>query len=54
MWQDYFNLNKKGMTLVDMLLLLLSLEAIQRIWTQEKSDAQSNEQGKEMKQETWY
>jgi hypothetical protein len=40
-WQDQFNLHKKGMTLMDMCLLLLSLEAIERFCTQEKSNSQS-------------
>jgi hypothetical protein len=32
MWQDQYNLNKKGMTLMDMRLLLTSfLEAIKRV-----------------------
>jgi hypothetical protein len=32
-WQDQFNLHKKGMTPVDMHLLLTSLEAIERVCT---------------------
>jgi hypothetical protein len=32
-WQDQYNLNKKGMTPMDMRSLLTSLEAIQRICT---------------------
>ncbi len=40
-WQDQFNLHKKGMTPVDMHSLLLSLEAIKCLCTQEKSHAQS-------------
>jgi hypothetical protein len=31
MWQDQFNLHEKGGTSVDMCLLLLSLEAIERV-----------------------
>jgi hypothetical protein len=42
-WQDHFKLHKKGMTPVDMRLLLMSLKAIERICTQEKSSTQSNE-----------
>jgi hypothetical protein len=42
MWQDHFNLHKKDMTPVDMRLLLISLQAIERVCTQEKSNAQSN------------
>jgi hypothetical protein len=41
-WEDHFNLHKKGMTPVDMRLLLMSLKAIECICTQEKSDTQSN------------
>ena len=36
MWQDQYNLNKKGMTPMDMRLLLTSLEAIERVCTYEK------------------
>jgi hypothetical protein len=56
MWQDQYNLNEKGMTLMDMHLLLTSLEAIEHICTYdkgkldnfEKSDKSSNkgEKGK--------
>jgi hypothetical protein len=35
-WQDQYNLNKKGMTPLDMRTLLTSLEAIERICTHEK------------------
>jgi hypothetical protein len=35
-WQDQNNMNKKGMTSIDMRLLLTSLEAIERICTYEK------------------
>jgi hypothetical protein len=42
MWQDHFNLHKKGMTPVDMHSLFMSLEAIEGICAQEKSNAQSN------------
>ncbi len=35
-WQDQYNINKKGMTLMDMRLLLTSLEAIERVCTYEK------------------
>jgi hypothetical protein len=34
-WQDQFNLHKKGMTPVDMCLLLMSLEAIECVCLQE-------------------
>ncbi len=46
MWQDQFNLHKKGGTPVDMRLLLLSLEAIKRVFSQEisnKSNASRDE-----------
>jgi hypothetical protein len=35
-WQDQYNMNEKGMTLMDMRLLLTLLEAIERICTYEK------------------
>jgi hypothetical protein len=35
-WQDQFNMNKKGMTPMDMRSLLTSLEAIKRVCTYEK------------------
>jgi hypothetical protein len=35
-WQDQNNLNKKGMTPMNMRLLLISLEAIERVCTYEK------------------
>jgi hypothetical protein len=35
-WQDQYNMNKKGMTPMDMRLLLTSLEAIERVCTHEK------------------
>ncbi len=41
MWQDHFKLHKKGMTPVDMHLLLMSLKAIECKYTQEKSNTQS-------------
>jgi hypothetical protein len=37
MWQDQYNLNKKGMTPMDMHPLLMSLEAIERVCTYEKA-----------------
>jgi hypothetical protein len=42
MWQDQFILHKKGMTPINMRLLLLSLEAIEHVFTHERSNAQSN------------
>jgi hypothetical protein len=38
-WQGQFNLHKKGMTPVDMHLLLLFLKAIERVCTKERSVA---------------
>ncbi len=35
-WQDQYNMNKKGMTLMDMHLLLTSLEAIERVCTYDR------------------
>jgi hypothetical protein len=43
MWQDQYNLNKKGMTPMDMRLLLMSLEAIERICTYEKGKSDNFE-----------
>jgi hypothetical protein len=40
-WQDQYNLHKKGMTHVNMHSLQASLEAIERVCTQEKANAQS-------------
>jgi hypothetical protein len=42
-WQDQYNLQEKGMTLMDMHTLLASLEAIERICTHEKVPASSGE-----------
>ncbi len=40
-WQDQYNMNKKGMTPMDMRLLLTSLEAIERVCTYEKGKLDS-------------
>jgi hypothetical protein len=40
-WQDLYNMNKKGMTLMDMRSLLTSLEAIKRVCTYEKGKLDS-------------
>jgi hypothetical protein len=40
-WQDQYNLHKKGMTPMDMHLLLTSLEAIEHVCTQEKANTSS-------------
>jgi hypothetical protein len=56
-WQDQYNINEKGMTLMDMRLLLTLLEAIERVCTYEKgkldtfkkSDKSSNKGKKEKK-----
>jgi hypothetical protein len=42
-WQDQYNLNKKGMTPMDMRLLLTLLEAIERICTHEKGKPDNHE-----------
>jgi hypothetical protein len=41
-WQDQYNLNKKGMTPMDMRLLLASLEAIKHICTYKKGKMESS------------
>jgi hypothetical protein len=41
-WQDYFNLHEKGMTPLEVHLLLVSLEAIEHVCTQKTSNAQSS------------
>jgi hypothetical protein len=43
MWQDQYNSNEKGMTLMDMCLLLTSLEVIERICTYEKGKSDNFE-----------
>ncbi len=42
-WQDQYNMNKKGMTLMDMQLLLTLLEAIKHICTYKKDKLESSE-----------
>ncbi len=42
-WQDQYNMNKKGMTPMDMRLLLTSLEAIKRVCTYKKCKSESSE-----------
>jgi hypothetical protein len=42
-WQDQYNMNERGMTLMDMRLLLTSLEAIDRVCTYEKGKLDSFE-----------
>jgi hypothetical protein len=42
-WQDQYNLHKKGMTPMDMHLLLTSLKAIEHVCTQKKAYVQSRE-----------
>ncbi len=42
-WQDQYNMNKKGMTPMDMRLLLTSLEAIECVCTYEKGKSESSE-----------
>ncbi len=41
-WQDQYNMNEKGMMLMDMRLLLTSLEAIERVCTYEKGKLDSH------------
>jgi hypothetical protein len=41
-WQDQYNMNKKGMTLMDMHLLLTLLEAIEHVCTYEKGKSESS------------
>ena len=41
-WQDQYNLNKKGMTPMDMCLLLTLLEAIECVCTYEKGKSESS------------
>jgi hypothetical protein len=43
LWQDQYNMNKKGMTPMDMRLLLTSLEAIEHICTHEKDKLDNHE-----------
>jgi hypothetical protein len=42
-WQGQYNMNKKGMTPMDMRLLLISLEAIECICTYKKGKSESSE-----------
>ncbi len=42
-WQDQYNLSKKGMMPMDMRLLLISLEAIERVCTYKKGKLESSE-----------
>jgi hypothetical protein len=42
-WQDLYNMNEKGMTSMDMRLLLTLLEAIKRVCTYEKGKLESSE-----------
>jgi hypothetical protein len=42
-WQDQHNMNKKGMTPMDMRLLLTLLEAIEHVCTYEKGELESSE-----------
>jgi hypothetical protein len=41
-WQDQYNMSKKGMTPMDMRLLLTLLEAIERVYTYEKVKLESS------------
>ncbi len=48
MWQDQFNLHKKGMTPVEICPLLTSLQAIEHVCLQETSNALSGEKASNM------
>ncbi len=59
-WQDQYNMNKKGMMLMDMRLLLTSLEAIEHVCTHEKGKPDNNEKsnkssykGKKKEKASW-
>ena len=41
-WQDQYNMNEKGMTPMDMRLLLIPLEVIERVCTYEKGKSESS------------
>jgi hypothetical protein len=41
-WQDQYNMNKKGMMLMNMRLLLTSSEAIKRVCTYQKGKSKSS------------
>jgi hypothetical protein len=43
LWQDQYNMNKKGMTPMDMCSLLTSLEAIKHVCTYKKGKSESSE-----------
>jgi hypothetical protein len=55
-WQDQYNMNKKGMTLMDMQLLPTLLEAIKCICTYEKGELESSDKSshKSKKEAPWY
>jgi hypothetical protein len=57
-WQDQYNMNKKGMTPMDMHSLLTSLEAIKRACTYEKgklkSSKKSSHKSKNREETPWY
>ncbi len=42
-WQDQYNMNKKGMTLMDMRSLLMSLEVVERVCTHKKAKLESSD-----------
>ncbi len=42
-WQDHYNMNKKGITSMDLRLLLTSLEVIERLCTYKKAKPESSE-----------
>jgi hypothetical protein len=56
-WLDHYNLHKKGMMLLDVRLFLMSLEVIERVYTQEEGQPtiqESFHQGQEWQEATWY
>ena len=56
-WQDQYNMNKKGMTPMDMRSLLTLLEAIECICTYEKGKSESSEKSShksEREEVPWY
>jgi hypothetical protein len=41
-WQDHYNLNKEGMTPIDLCLLVISFEAIEHVCTHKKAKLESS------------
>ena len=57
-WQDQYNMNEKGMTLMDMRSLLTLLEAIKHVSTYKKDKLESSKkscsQEQEREETPWY